>query len=57
MTVETMNNKREFNARVRELTKDGYTKCNEHNNKHRFRKHVYGKPELVVVLVQGWKNG
>lgn len=57
MTVEVMKNKREFNARAKELVAEGYVKTIEHENYQLFRKHSYGSFEdLVVRLVRGWKK-
>lgn len=54
--AEIMKNKREFNARARELVADGYKKTRESDNYHLFRKHIYAKPDLMVKLVKGWKK-
>lgn len=55
MTTEVMRNKREFNARARELVTEGYA-TREHENFHIFRKHVYAREDLTIKLVKGWKK-
>lgn len=55
--MEIMNNKREFNAKVRELIGIGYRKTGEFGNRQRFKKHVFLEPDLEVTLIKGWKEG
>lgn len=55
MTTEIMRNKREFNARARELVAQGY-KVREFENFQYFSKHIYAREDLTVKLVKGWKK-
>lgn len=55
MTTEVMRNKREFNARARELVAQGY-KVREFENFQCFSKHIYAREDLTVKLVKGWKK-
>lgn len=51
---EIKRNKKSFNARKRELIEDGFLKCGEFANTHRFRKHVFMGEDREVSLVKGW---
>lgn len=55
MTTEVMRNKREFNARARELVAEG-CKVREFENFQCFSKHIYAREDFTVKLVKGWKK-
>ena len=55
MTTEVMRNKREFNARARELVAEGY-RVREFEKFQCFSKHIYAREDLAVKLVKGWKK-
>lgn len=55
MTTEVMRNKREFNARARELVAEGY-RVREFEKFQYFSKHIYAHEDSTVKLVKGWKK-